>query len=195
MEIILLERVGKLGAIGDIVTVKPGYARNFLLPTGKALRATEANKRKFEAQRADVEARNAANKAAAEAEGEKLAGVTFVLIRQAGESGQLYGSVSARDIATAAAEAGYKVGRNQVVLNTPIKAIGMHAVEVQLHAEVSVMVNANVARTKDEAERQAKGEDIIAAQMDEERQAADAQAAEIFASAQAAAADRGGDDA
>jgi large subunit ribosomal protein L9 len=195
MDIILLERVHKLGAIGDVVTVKPGYARNFLLPTGKALRATEANKRKFEAQRADVEARNAANKAAAEAEGEKLAGATFVLIRQAGESGQLYGSVSARDIAAAAAEAGYKVGRNQVVLNTPIKAIGLHAVEVQLHAEVSVTVNANVARTKDEAERQAKGEDIIAAQMDEEREAANAQAAEIFASAKAAAADRGDDDA
>lgn len=194
MDIILLERVGKLGALGDVVRVKPGYARNFLLPQGKALRATEANKRKFEAQRADIEARNAEARAAAGVDAEKLNGQMFTLLRQAGESGQLYGSVAARDVAAAAEAAGFKVGRNQVLLDTPIKTIGLHVVTVQLHAEVTCTVTMNVARTPDEADRQAKGEDVIASQFDDERLAAEQQAKEIFAASAEAAAARGGDD-
>ncbi len=194
MDIILLERVGKLGGLGDVVRVKPGYARNFLLPQGKALRATEANKRKFEAQRADIEARNAEARAAAGVDAEKLNGQMFTLLRQAGESGQLYGSVAARDVADAAVGAGFKVGRNQVLLDTPIKTIGLHVVTVQLHAEVTCTVTMNVARTPDEADRQAKGEDVIASQFDDERLAAEQQAKEIFAASAEAAAARGGDD-
>ncbi len=194
MDIILLERVGKLGGLGDVVRVKPGYARNFLLPQGKALRATEANKRKFEAQRADIEARNAEARAAAGVDAEKLNGQMFTLLRQAGESGQLYGSVAARDVADAAVGAGFKVGRNQVLLDTPIKTIGLHVVTVQLHAEVTCTATMNVARTPDEADRQAKGEDVIASQFDDERLAAEQQAKEIFAASAEAAAARGGDD-
>lgn len=179
VEVILLERVGRLGSIGDVVKVKPGFARNFLLPQKKALRATAANKALFDAQRAQIEAQNAKAKESASALGEKLAGQVFTLIRQAGEAGQLYGSVSTRDIAAAAIEAGFEVERTQVLLNAPIKTIGVHAVRVKLHAEVEVEIKANVARTKDEAERQAKGEDVIAARLAEERAASDAQAAEI----------------
>jgi len=180
MDVILLERIGRTGHIGDTVTVKDGYARNFLLPQGKALRATEANKKKFELQRADIEARNADTRAKAEAVGEKLAGAMFTMIRQASESGQLYGSVSARDIAEAAAAEGHAVVRNQVVLNTPIKTIGTTKVMIALHGEVEVEVTVNVARTPEEAERQAKGEDVIAAALDEDRAVAEAQAKEIF---------------
>lgn len=179
VEVILLERVGRLGNIGDIVKVKPGFARNFLLPQSKALRATEANKKVFEAQRANIEEQNQKARDAASAIGEKLDGQSFTLIRQAGEAGQLYGSVSARDIADAAAAAGFEVKKNQIFLKSPIKTIGVHQVVVHLHAEVEVTIAANVARTTEEAERQAKGEDVVAARLAEERAVADAQAKEI----------------
>ena len=160
MQVILLERVAKLGQMGETVRVKDGYARNFLLPRGKALRATEANKKKFEGQRAQLEARNLELKSEAQGVADKLNGQSFVLIRQAGETGQLYGSVSTRDIAEAATAGGYSVGRNQVVLTSPIKTIGLHEVPVHLHAEVEAKVIVNIARSAEEAERQAKGEEI-----------------------------------
>jgi large subunit ribosomal protein L9 len=181
MKVILLERVGQLGAIGDVVTVRPGFGRNFLLPQHKALRATEANLKKFEAQKAEIIARNAAAKEKAALAAEKLEGQAFVLIRQAGESGQLYGSVSARDIADAAAAAGFNVDRATIVLDKPIKTIGMHPIKAQLHAEVIANVIANVARSTDEAERQAKGENVIEAALAEQRADADAAAKEIAA--------------
>ncbi|TAL83423.1 MAG: 50S ribosomal protein L9 [Beijerinckiaceae bacterium] len=158
MEIILLQRVAKLGQMGDQVRVKDGFARNFLLPSGKALRATEANKKRFESQRRELEARNLELKSEAEGVAEKLAGQTFVLIRQAGETGQLYGSVSPRDIAEIATAGGFAMNRNQIVLKAPIKSIGLHEVPVHLHAEVEVPIIVNVARSPAEAERQAKGE-------------------------------------
>lgn len=159
MEVILLERVSKLGHMGEVVKVKEGYARNFLLPRGKALRANEANKAKFEAQRASLEAKNADARKGAEAEAKKVDGKTFVIIRQAGESGQLYGSVSPRDIAGAASAAtGVAVNRNHVELLSPIKTIGIHALAIALHPEVSVNVSVNVARSEDEAAAQARGE-------------------------------------
>jgi large subunit ribosomal protein L9 len=176
MKVILLERVERLGTIGDTVTVKDGFARNFLLPRQKALRATEANQKVFEAQRAQIEARNAEAKSSAEKAGEKLDGSSYVLIRQAGETGQLYGSVAARDVADAINGEGGKVERSQVVLDLPIKTLGVHEVKVRLHADVAVTVKVNVARSQDEAERQAKGENVIASQFEEER-AADAEAA------------------
>lgn len=160
MEIILLERIGKLGQMGDVVRVKDGYARNFLLPTGKALRATETNKQKFEGQRAELEARNLERKKEAEEVSGKLDGYTFQVIRSAGETGQLYGSVSARDIAETLEEAGFKVSRSQVAMEQPLKAIGMHSVNISLHPEVDVTVTANIARSPDEATRQAAGEDL-----------------------------------
>jgi len=180
MKVILLERVERLGAIGDTVTVKDGFARNFLLPRQKALRATEANQKVFEAQRAQIEARNAEARAQAERAGEKLDGSSYILIRQAGESGQLYGSVSARDVADAINAEGGKVERSQVVLDLPIKTLGVHEVKVRLHAEVAVTVKVNVARSQDEADRQARGENVIASQFDEERQLAAEQAQELF---------------
>lgn len=179
VEVILLERVGRLGAIGDVVKVKPGYARNFLLPQKKALRATENNKKLFEADKAAIIAKNDTLRADALATGEGLAGQVFTLIRQAGESGQLYGSVAARDISDAAIAAGFKVDRGQVLLNAPIKTIGVHAINIKLHPEVEVEVKANVARTNDEAERQAKGEDVVASRLAEDREANIAQAKEI----------------
>jgi large subunit ribosomal protein L9 len=185
MDIILLERVDKLGAIGDVVKVRDGYARNFLLPQNKALRATEANKKRFEAMRADLEKRNAEARAQAATAGEKLEGQSFVLIRQAGESGQLYGSVSARDVSDAAEAAGFVVPRAAVVLDKPIKTLGLYPIKVRLHPEVSVNVKVNVARSPDEAERQAKGEDVIAAALQEDRAQASAQAAEIAAVSEA----------
>ena len=160
MEVILLERVAKLGQIGDVVRVKDGFARNFLLPRKKALRATDANRQRFETQRVDIEARNLELKQEAKAVAEKLGGHVIVLIRQAGESGQLYGSVSPRDIAETLAQSRFKVSREQVVLNTPIKALGLHAVPVHLHPEVDVKITVNVARSAEEAERQARGEAI-----------------------------------
>ncbi|MGP0058854.1 MAG: 50S ribosomal protein L9 [Beijerinckiaceae bacterium] len=160
MEVILLERIAKLGQMGDRVRVKDGFARNYLLPGGKALRATEANKKRFEDQRVQLEARNLELKTEAAAVAEKLDGQSFIIIRQAGETGQLYGSVSTRDIAEAVTAAGFSVSRNQVALKSPIKAIGVHAIPIQLHPEVEVPITINVARSPEEAERQAKGEKI-----------------------------------
>ncbi len=160
MQVILLERIGHLGQMGDVVNVKNGYARNYLLPQKKALRATDANIAYFETQRVQLEANNLERKNEAEAVGEKLNGQTFVAIRQAGDTGQLYGSVSTRDISDAITEGGYSVERRQVVLNAPIKELGLHEVDITLHPEVSVKIIMNVARTDDEAERQARGEDV-----------------------------------
>ncbi len=160
MDVILLERVAKLGHLGDVVQVKDGYARNFLLPSGKALRANKANREKFEADRAVIEAANADKAKSAGSEAEKLDGESFVLIRQAGESGQLYGSVSPRDIAEVATASGISVTRNQVELEAPIKIIGLHEVRVALHAEVDATITINVARSQDEAEAQARGENL-----------------------------------
>jgi large subunit ribosomal protein L9 len=191
MEVILLERVEKLGAIGDVVKVKNGFARNFLLPQHKALLATEANKARFERERASIEARNAKARAEAEAEGKSIDGTTYVLIRQAGETGQLYGSVAARDIAEAATQAGHPIERKHVVLNQPIKTIGVHEVTVRLHPEVAMKITVNVARSPDEAERQAKGENVIATLQAADK-AQDSEAAkELSDAVAAAAADRG----
>ncbi len=158
MHVILLERVAKLGQMGEVVRVKDGYARNFLLPRGKALRATEANKKHFEGQRAQLETRNLERKGEAEKIAETLNGQTFVILRQAGESGQLYGSVSTRDIADAATAGGFTVDRNQIILRTPIKTLGLHKAPVHLHPEVDAEIIINVARSAEEAERQGKGE-------------------------------------
>ncbi|WP_137392457.1 50S ribosomal protein L9 [Rhodoligotrophos defluvii] len=161
MHVILLERVEKLGAMGDVVKVRDGYARNYLLPKGKALRASEENKKRFEAQRETLEQRNAERKSKAEQQAASIDGKTFVVIRQAGESGQLYGSVSTRDIAEViTAETGTEVVRNQVVLDHPIKTIGMTQVRIALHPEVPVTVTLNVARSADEADAQARGENL-----------------------------------
>jgi large subunit ribosomal protein L9 len=161
MEVILLERVGTLGRMGDTVKVKDGYARNYLLPRGKALRATEANRKKFEDQREDLEARNLAMKGDATTQSAKLDGRNYIIIRQAGETGQLYGSVSARDIAeTISAAIGFPVHRNHVALLHPIKTLGLHKTAVHLHPEVEATVTINVARSPEQAERQSKGEDL-----------------------------------
>jgi large subunit ribosomal protein L9 len=160
MEVILLERVAKLGQMGETVNVKAGYARNYLLARGKALRATSANKSVFEKQKAQLEARNLELKSEAARVGETLDGQSFVLIRQAGESGVLYGSVSTRDIADALTAGGFSVNRSQISLLQPIKALGLHTVPITLHPEVEVKVTANIARSAEEAERQARGEVI-----------------------------------
>ena len=162
MEVILLERVEKLGQIGDVVTVKNGFARNYLLPNKKALRANEANKKVFEANRSKIEADNASKRSDAEAASKGVDGKTVQLIRQASNTGQLYGSVSARDIVEALEAEGAKVSKSQIVLKAPIKAIGMHDVKVALHPEVSVNVHVNVARSPEEAELQAQGIDVMA---------------------------------
>jgi large subunit ribosomal protein L9 len=162
MEVILLERVPKLGQMGETVRVRDGFARNFLLPRGKALRATEANKKRFETQRAQLEARNLEQRSEAEKVGAKLDGKSYVLIRQAGETGQLYGSVSTRDIADAITAGGISVQRTQVVITTPIKTLGLHAIPVRLHPEVESKVTVNVARSPEEAERQERGEVVTA---------------------------------
>lgn len=184
MEVILLERVSKLGHMGEVVKVKEGYARNFLLPRGKALRANEANKAKFEAQRASLEAKNAEARKGAESEAKKVDGKSFIIIRQAGESGQLYGSVSPRDIAEAASAAtGVAVNRNHVELLSPIKTIGIYTVAVALHPEVSVNVQVNVARSEDEAAAQARGEILTGPASD--RAEVRAQAEALFEEAEA----------
>jgi large subunit ribosomal protein L9 len=162
MDVILLERIEKLGAIGDVVKVKNGYARNFLLPNGKALRANESNRKVFESNRARIESDNAQRRTVAEKDSKGIEGVTIQLIRQASNTGQLYGSVSARDLAEAMDAAGHKVAKNQIVLDRPIKAIGMQDVRVALHPEVSVTIHVNVARSPEEAELQAKGVDVMA---------------------------------
>ena len=168
MDVILLERVEKLGAIGDVVTVKNGFARNFLLPNKKALRANAANKKLFEANRAKIEADNADRRVEAEKASKDVDGKTVVLIRQASNTGQLYGSVSTRDIVEALAADGAKVTKSQVVLGRPIKAIGMHEVKVVLHAEVSATVTVNVARSPEEAELQAQGVDVMASMFEKD---------------------------
>jgi len=160
MEVILLERVAKLGQMGETVKVRPGYARNYLLARGKALRATKENKEHFEKQRAQLEARNLERRKEAEAVAEKLNGQSFTIIRQAGETGVLYGSVSTRDLAEIMTQGGFTVDRNQIVLNQPIKTLGLHTVPVSLHPEVEVEVTINVARSPEEAERQARGEAV-----------------------------------
>jgi large subunit ribosomal protein L9 len=162
MEVILLQRVPKLGQMGEVVRVRDGYARNFLLPQGKALRANEASRKRFDRGKTQLEARNLEARKEAEGVGAKLSGQTFVVLRQAGETGQLYGSVSTRDIADLAGGAGFTIERSQVWLDRPIKAIGLHQVMISLHPEVEVPVTVNVARSADEAERQAKGEDLSA---------------------------------
>ena len=176
MQVVLLERVEKLGQIGDVVKVKDGFARNYLLPKKKALRATKANLAYFETQRVQLEARNLELKKEAEQIGGKLGGKTFVLLRQAGDRGQLYGSVSPRDIADAISAGGFTIARTQVPLDKAIKNIGMHEVSVVLHPEVRVHVTMNVARTEDEAERQARGEDVLAEQTEQEEALANAEA-------------------
>ncbi len=162
MEVILLERIEKLGTIGDVVTVKNGYARNYLLPRGKALRANEANRRIFDANREKIEAQNAERRAAAEREAKAIDGLKIQLIRQASNTGQLYGSVSARDLVEALEAEGHKLAKSQVVLDRPIKSIGLTDVKVALHPEVSVTVQVNVARSPEEAEMQAQGIDVMA---------------------------------
>lgn len=163
MDVILLERIAKLGQMGETVKVRDGYARNYLLPTGRALRANAANKARFEAERAVLEARNLERKNEAQKVADVLEGKSFIAVRAAGETGQLYGSVAARDVVEILAAEGFNLGRNQVVLNTPIKTVGLHNVQLHLHAEVEITIELNVARTKEEAERQSKGEDLTSA--------------------------------
>jgi large subunit ribosomal protein L9 len=160
MQIILLERIGRLGQMGDVVKVRDGFARNFLLPQGKALRATKENMTRFETERSQLEASNLNRRQEAEAVAKKLNGLSFVVIRQAGDTGQLYGSVSTRDISDAVTAGGFTIDRVQVLLDRPIKNLGLHDVRVSLHPEVEIKVAVNVARTQEEAERQAAGEDV-----------------------------------
>jgi large subunit ribosomal protein L9 len=174
MQVILLERVEKLGQMGDEVKVKDGFARNFLLPKKKALRATKANREYFQTQKTQLEARNLERKSEAQKVAEKLEGKTFMLLRQAGDRGQLYGSVSPRDISDAISAGGFSIARTQVPLDHAIKAIGLHPINVVLHPEVRVKVTINVARTEEEAERQARGEDVLAERTPEEETAAEA---------------------
>ena len=183
MQIILLERVNKLGHMGEVVKVKDGYARNFLLPNHKALRATEANKAKFERDRATLEARNAETRKASAEDAKHIDGKIFVIIRQAGEAGQLYGSVSPRDIAEAAAAQGFHINKNHVHLVATIKSIGVYDAEVSPHPEVTVKVQVNVARSPGEAEAQARGEVMVGAAADRAETRAAAEA--LFAEAQA----------
>jgi large subunit ribosomal protein L9 len=181
MEVILLERIGKLGQMGDVVRVKDGFARNFLLPKGKALRATKENRTRFEGMKVDLEARNLEQKSEAEQVAEKLDGQSFTVIRQAAESGQLYGSVSPRDIVSLVTDQGFKLNRSQIALNTPIKTIGLFKVPVSLHPEVEVNINVTVARSADEAARIARGEDVTTVRDEDEQQRAEALAeAETF---------------
>ena len=191
MNVILLERIAGLGQMGDVVRVRDGYARNFLLPQKKALRSNEANRKRFESERVHLEARNLERKQEAESVATKLDGQSFILVRQAGETGQLYGSVTARDLAETMEAAGFSVSRSQVALTQPIKTIGMHAVRISLHSEVDATVTANVARSEDEANRQARGEDMTLAGAAEAAEDAEAEAAE----AATEAAEEGEDDA
>ena len=193
MKVILLERIRKLGQMGETVTVKDGFARNFLLPQGKALRANDKNQAFFDAQKAELEARNLELKGEASKVGEKIADETFVAIRQAGDTGQLYGSVSSRDIAETICENGIQIDRNQILLNRPIKVLGVHEVLVSLHPEVEVKVNINVARTEEEAERQARGEDVTLDKFEDEEEAIDAE--ELFEEGAGPVEDEDGDEA
>ena len=179
MQVILLERVENLGGLGDEVSVKNGFARNFLLPKGKALIANNQNRARFEAERDALEKRNADARDAATTNGSSLEGQTFILIRQSGATGQLYGSVNARDIVEAAGDAGHTIKREQVRLNAPIKTLGLHEIGIRLHAEVRVDISINVARSEEEAERQAAGEDIIETLQAEHHAAVSEQASEM----------------
>jgi large subunit ribosomal protein L9 len=181
MKVILLERVEGWGTLGDVVTVKDGFARNYLLPRSKALRANNANMKVFEGQRAEIEARNARAKADAGKAGESLDGTSYILIRQAGETGQLYGSVAGRDVAEAVNGEGGKVERSMVALDKPIKTLGLHEVKIRLHPEVTVVVTLNIARSQDEADRQARGENVISSQFEEDRAADEAAQADLLA--------------
>jgi large subunit ribosomal protein L9 len=163
MDVILLERIARLGQMGDEVRVRDGYARNFLLPQGKALRATDANRKRFESQRTELEARDLEMRSEAEAVAVKLDGQSFVVVRQAGETGQLYGSVSRRDLTQILDEAGFKVSRSQIEMPQPIKTIGLHKISIALHPDVDTSITVNVARSEDEAQRQARGEDLTRA--------------------------------
>jgi large subunit ribosomal protein L9 len=174
MDLILLERIEKLGQMGDIVSVKPGFARNFLLPQKKALRASAENKKAFEVQRVQIEADSLNRKQEAETVGAKLNGNSVILIRQAGDSGQLYGSVSPKDVAEAFGVDGFTLHKNQVILGKPIKALGLHDIKIILHPEVSVGVKVNVARSAQEAELQAKGVNVVDRLAEEERMEAEA---------------------
>jgi large subunit ribosomal protein L9 len=181
MEVILLERIAKLGQMGDVVRVKDGFARNYLLPKGKALRASEANRSRFETMKIDLEARNLEQRGEAEKVAERLNGQSFTVLRQAAEGGQLYGSVTPRDLVGLIVEKGFTVERSQIVLNMPIKMIGMYKVPVTLHPEVEVTVSLTVARSADEAERLKRGEDVTVARDEaDEAAAAAAAAAEAF---------------
>ncbi len=184
MDVILLERIGKLGNMGEVVKVKDGYARNFLFPQHKALRATEANRAKFERDRSVLEAKSEDRRKAAMGDSGKLEGKSFVILRQAGESGQLYGSVSTRDIAEVASTAGIAVSRSHVLLETPIKTIGLYTVQIALHPELSVPVTLNVARSQDEADAQSRGE-VLTGPVSERAEAL-AAAEELFESEAAA---------
>jgi large subunit ribosomal protein L9 len=195
MEVILLERVGKLGQMGEVVRVKDGYARNFLLPQGKALRATKDNRAKFEGMKVQLEARNLEMKTEAEGIAGKLKGKSFVVQRQASESGQLFGSVSARDIASILVDGGFTVSRSQIALHAPIKMIGMHTVPLALHPEVEITITMNVARNADEAERQARGEDVTQQRQESGEEAAAAEAAAFFEKPEEAAGQGKGEDA
>ena len=194
MQVILLERVAKLGQMGEEVRVKDGFARNFLLPQGKALRATKDNRAKFESMKVDLEARNLERKGEAEKVGTKIDGQSFVVIRQASETGQLYGSVSPRDLVAILGEGGFAVSRGQIALNVPIKTIGLHKVPLALHPEIEVTITINVARSAEEAERIARGEDVIAKR--EERvviATGEAAAEEFFENPEAAAGEKEAD--
>src|SRR5207247_6807032 len=188
MEVILLERVAKLGQMGDVVRVKDGFARNYLLPKGKALRATKENRSRFENMKVELETRNLEQKGEAEQIAQKLDGQTFTVLRQAAEGGQLYGSVSPRDLAVLVSEKGFVISRAQVALQAPIKAIGLHRVPISLHPEVEATISVTVARSADEAQRLARGEDITLAREEGEEQAAAAAAAEAFFEPEAIAA-------
>jgi large subunit ribosomal protein L9 len=199
MEVILLERISKLGQMGDVVRVKDGYGRNFLLPHGKALRATEANKAKFEGMKVDLQAKNLATKSEADKIGSKLDGKSFPVLRQASETGQLYGSVSPRDLADLLTQNGFEVSRNQIALNVPIKTVGQHKVPVQLHPELEVTIMVNVARSADEAERLARGENVTVRRQpgdeEDEQEAAQAAAQAMFEPNDEAEDETGGEEA
>ena len=191
MEVILLQRVAKLGQMGEVVRVKDGFARNFLLPQGKALRATKDNRSKFEGMKAQLEASNLELKKDADVVAAKLNGKSFIVVRQASDVGQLFGSVSARDIAALATEGGFTVERNQIQLQLPIKSIGLHTVPIALHPEVEVTITINVARNADEAERQARGENVTQRREQTDEEAAAADAAAFFEKPEDAADDQG----
>jgi large subunit ribosomal protein L9 len=187
MEIILLERVDKLGKLGDVVNVKPGYARNYLLPTGKALRANNANREKFEAERADRESRNAEARSSAEGAMKSMEGLSVVLVRAASEMGQLFGSVSARDIAEAVGKAGHSIEKRQVIMDKAIKTLGLFPVRVNLHAEVQIEVIVNIARSAEEAKKQAETGAAIVTTYDADEESVEAVADAAIADAEAEA--------